>query len=208
MARHTNGPTGKNQVLKRITSGVMLLGADGSIEAVSSVKKDEVGERFAAGSKVFEYFDTPSVDALQTCMTQSTKAAGASTCWPVCTAPSQEVLVYRAQIVSFLAETPRPTKYALRWRRSDPREAIAETTAGYLRAKKHGALSAQEVAHDLNNLLTTIVSFAGFLMDDLALTDIRRSDAQEILEAAEQATQLTERLLESEHDRVRAIVLP
>ena len=51
------------------------------------------------------------------------------------------------------------------------------------------------VAHDFNNLLTVILSFAGFVRDDLPRGDPRREDIGEVLRAADRATSLTRQLL-------------
>jgi signal transduction histidine kinase len=51
------------------------------------------------------------------------------------------------------------------------------------------------VAHDFNNLLTAIISFAGFIRDDLPVGDARREDIGEVLRAADRASSLTRQLL-------------
>lgn len=51
------------------------------------------------------------------------------------------------------------------------------------------------IAHDFNNILTTIVSFAGFVRDDTAPNDPRRADVAEVLRAADKAKTLTSQLL-------------
>ena len=51
------------------------------------------------------------------------------------------------------------------------------------------------VAHDFNNLLTSILSFAGFVRDDLPPGDKRRDDIREVLAAADRAAGLTRQLL-------------
>ncbi len=51
------------------------------------------------------------------------------------------------------------------------------------------------VAHELNNLLTTIGGFSQFLLDSLDPRDPRRHDATEIRKAAERATDLVAQLL-------------
>jgi PAS domain S-box-containing protein len=51
------------------------------------------------------------------------------------------------------------------------------------------------VAHDFNNLLTVIMSFAGFVMDELGESDPLREDIGEILDASDRATDLIKQLL-------------
>src|SRR6059036_1306478 len=51
------------------------------------------------------------------------------------------------------------------------------------------------VAHDFNNILTAITGYADLLLEDLAATDPRRQDADEIHKAADRAAGLTRQLL-------------
>lgn len=51
------------------------------------------------------------------------------------------------------------------------------------------------VAHDFNNLLTVIMSYTQILLTDIADSDPRREDVEEIQRAAERATTLTRQLL-------------
>ncbi|HWP99607.1 MAG TPA: histidine kinase dimerization/phospho-acceptor domain-containing protein [Vicinamibacterales bacterium] len=53
---------------------------------------------------------------------------------------------------------------------------------------------ARRLAHDLNNLLSIILGFAGMLEEELA-TSAHRADAAEIRRAAEQAVALVRRRL-------------
>jgi PAS domain S-box-containing protein len=51
------------------------------------------------------------------------------------------------------------------------------------------------VAHDFNNMLTVISSYASMVLDSLARDDERRADVEEIKDAAWRAAQLTRQLL-------------
>lgn len=51
------------------------------------------------------------------------------------------------------------------------------------------------IAHDFNNLLTVIVTYAGFIREELGAGDPRRQDVAEVLRAADHARQLTMQLL-------------
>jgi CheY-like chemotaxis protein len=51
------------------------------------------------------------------------------------------------------------------------------------------------VAHDFNNLLTAIVGFGGLVKETLDADDPRRSDMDEVINAADHATALTRQLL-------------
>lgn len=51
------------------------------------------------------------------------------------------------------------------------------------------------VAHEFNNALTVVISFAGFVRDDLGPDDPRRQDILEVLRAADKAASLTRQLL-------------
>jgi len=64
-------------------------------------------------------------------------------------------------------------------------------------AQKMDALGrlAGGVAHDFNNLLTVIISYAGFVRDELRREDPRRDDIAEVLRAADSAASLTQHLL-------------
>ena len=51
------------------------------------------------------------------------------------------------------------------------------------------------IAHDFNNILTAITGYADLLLEDLAASDPRRQDADEIHKAADRAAGLTRQLL-------------
>jgi PAS domain S-box-containing protein len=51
------------------------------------------------------------------------------------------------------------------------------------------------IAHDFNNMLTAVKGYSEFLLDDLDVSDVRRTDVQEIAKAADRAASLTRQLL-------------
>ena len=53
----------------------------------------------------------------------------------------------------------------------------------------------REIAHDLNNQLAVILNYASFLLDDVDDPQRLHEDVAEIRNAAEQARDLTQRLL-------------
>jgi len=78
----------------------------------------------------------------------------------------------------------------------DRREHIAaeEELRNVQRLEAVGRL-AGGIAHDFNNLITAIVSFSGFVRDDLPTSDPRRADLDEVISAADRAADLTRQLL-------------
>src|SRR5438132_875323 len=58
------------------------------------------------------------------------------------------------------------------------------------------------IAHDFNNILTAITGYADLLLEDLAATDPRRQDADEIHKAADRAAGLTRQLLACSRQQV------
>ena len=188
---------------ENVPSGLMILSDGGEIEAISSQGFCETGERFAVSSSVFEYFDDASELALRTCMKYAAEQDHANVCWPVCTSTSREAVVLEAHVVSLPGIGSETRKFALRWCSPD---GSAEGKRSPKDANASGVVTrdARHVAHDLNNLLTTIMSFAGFLMDDMDSTDPRRGDVDEVLQAASKAVSLTEQLMATEPEDVES----
>lgn len=75
--------------------------------------------------------------------------------------------------------------------------AELELESQFLQSQKMEAVGALAggVAHDFNNILTAIISYAGFIRKGLAPEDPMRADAQEILNASDRAVSLTRQLL-------------
>lgn len=172
----------------------MILASNGKIEAVSQPSENQARERFAVGASIFEYFDASSAEALRACMRLSAEQGLPNTCWPVCTSTSREVVVYEVQVVSFGGASEK--KFAVYWQHSN--QSKVGTKAAPVQAPRCLRPDANKIIHDLNNLLTTIICFTGFLMEDLDASDPRRQDVCEVLEAAQDAGRLTKELLVSE----------
>jgi PAS domain S-box-containing protein len=65
-------------------------------------------------------------------------------------------------------------------------------------------LMAGGVAHDFNNILTVVISSAGYLRNEFALDDERRADVDSIIEAGQRGAALTRQLLAFSRDRPEA----
>lgn len=64
------------------------------------------------------------------------------------------------------------------------------------------------IAHDINNVLTTIVNFTGFVRDSLPFDDNRQQDLSRVLQAAHSAAQITGQLLSfSRHKPIEPLVV-
>jgi PAS domain S-box-containing protein len=85
------------------------------------------------------------------------------------------------------------------------RHRLEESLAQAQRMEAIGRLSGG-VAHDFNNILGVIMAHAEFLADDLAPTDPRRADVDEIREAATRAAALTRQLLAFSRKQVLEMV--
>jgi len=92
------------------------------------------------------------------------------------------------QIISFSVDLTERKKAA---------EAIAALDAQFRQAQKMEAVGrlAGGVAHDFNNILSVIMSYADLLMLDLGPGNRSRDDVEQILKAADRAAALTSQLL-------------
>jgi PAS domain S-box-containing protein len=88
--------------------------------------------------------------------------------------------------------------------RRESQTALSESTQKLQDAQKQLVLAqklepvgrlAGGVAHDFNNMLTSIICFTRFVVDDMAVEDPRRADLVEVLKAADSAARLTNQLL-------------
>jgi two-component system, cell cycle sensor histidine kinase and response regulator CckA len=89
-------------------------------------------------------------------------------------------------------------------------EKLAESQSQVMHAQKMEALGrlVGGVSHDFNNMLTSIICFTRFVVDDMAQEDPRRADLVEVLRAADSAARLTNQLLTFSRRRpVQASVL-
>lgn len=83
------------------------------------------------------------------------------------------------------------------------REALNRTEASLYRAAKMEAIGrlAGGVAHDFNNILTTILGYSSMALRNLPPDNPVRNDIREIIAASERASTLTQQLLDFSHDR-------
>ena len=77
------------------------------------------------------------------------------------------------------------------------REQLEELRQQLFQAQKLEAIGRLTggVAHDFNNMLTSIICFTRFVVDDMAAEDPRRLDLIEVLKSADNAARLTNQML-------------
>jgi len=82
-------------------------------------------------------------------------------------------------------------------RRKNAEEALERSREELLQSQKMEAIGrlAGGVAHDFNNLLTTIIGYSNLLLEEVADKSGLRSDAEQIIRAANRAADLTRQLL-------------
>jgi two-component system, cell cycle sensor histidine kinase and response regulator CckA len=95
-------------------------------------------------------------------------------------------------------------QHALRLREQQARALLSEAESKLAEAERQaqqvqklesmGRL-AGGVAHDFNNMLTSIICFTRFVVDDMASEDPRRADLVEVLKAADSAARMISQLL-------------
>ncbi|HKP55541.1 MAG TPA: response regulator [Polyangiales bacterium] len=80
---------------------------------------------------------------------------------------------------------------------TDTAEKLQESRAQMMHAQKLESIGrlVGGVAHDFNNMLTSIICFTRFVVDEMASEDPRRADLVEVLRAADSAARLTNQLL-------------
>ena len=84
-------------------------------------------------------------------------------------------------IMTIVADVTEQRRLEEQFRQAQKMEAVGRLAGG--------------IAHDVNNVLTAITGYSTLLLADLAESDHRRGDVQEILNAAERAGSFTRQLL-------------
>jgi signal transduction histidine kinase len=98
------------------------------------------------------------------------------------------------------SEDLRAAKSQLEATRSEVRETQSQLESSRLQVVHAQKLESMGrltdgVSHDFNNLLTSIICYTRFVVDDMADADPRRSDLVEVLKAADSAARLVNQLL-------------
>ena len=88
------------------------------------------------------------------------------------------------------------------------REQLDEVRQQLCQAQKLEAIGRLTggVAHDFNNMLTSIICFTRFVVDDMAAEDPRRLDLIEVLKSADNAARLTNQMLAFSRRKPLAVV--
>lgn len=166
---------------------LMIVASDGIVEGISADR--DATQKFAIGTSIFKYVDESSAQALMAAMSTAAEQGRPERCKSVST---YETVFYSVEVASFSRANTQDRKYAMSWQHAVDVDKDLEPLAYAPRPLR---ADASEIIHDLNNLLTTVITFAGFLTEDLEAGDSRRQDACEVLEAASQAGRLAGELL-------------
>lgn len=134
---------------------------------------------------------TPMYERLQRCMTERahdrmdnefTLPDGSIGCFELRFVPvPQGVCVLSLDVTSDKRARDRLRRMEEQLRHSQKMDAVGRLAGG--------------VAHDFNNILSVILSFSDFLLDDLPAGDKKRDDVDEIIKAGKRAAALTHQLL-------------
>ncbi|MEX2283923.1 MAG: response regulator [Gemmatimonadota bacterium] len=96
-------------------------------------------------------------------------------------APLRDAQDQVSGVMMILADVTEQRRLEEQFRQAQKMEAVGRLAGG--------------IAHDVNNVLTAITGYSTLLLADLAESDHRRGDIQEILNAAERAGSFTRQLL-------------
>jgi signal transduction histidine kinase len=172
----------------------LLIDGDRNIHTVGVMADGELARRFERGAQLLDYFDSSSGDGLQQALQRCRDFGSIQDCWVSCQTSSQKTSLLHLQCAAFREGLEPTCVFAVRVRDAGT-PGSEPNDRGQQIAPAQFAKNTRAVAHELNNLLTTIISFGGFLAEDLPADSPMREDVSEVLTAARSAASLVEELL-------------
>src|SRR5262245_17871049 len=195
-------------------SPVVVVDVHGTLVAVNQAWQDflqQLGVNAAEGAvgRVYrpELFVSDPVAAQRLLDAVRTHAAGSSDASFHdfgCSLPEQRwfrarVLRFKDSLATYILVAHEDVTQQLltRGALSDTAEQLAESRAQMMHTQRLESIGrlVGGVAHDFNNMLTSIICFTRFVVDEMASEDPRRADLVEVLRAADSAARLTNQLL-------------